>query len=340
MRTGKADRWRRRVVVLAGGGILLCGMLVPGMVRAGPETATGEKASIVENGRRGVDWAFETLFTPTQSMISSNFVAFAERCDRMFGDERLIEEADVSRLIIGVGVRTSRFNGQGFQSRSRASLALPRTRNRVAFFWDHMTEGDDITDRHDISEAYEKSNPDAELRIQLMEAERFWLTAGGGVRLGSGAQPYLRLRGSRNFSLGEESSFYIAQTARYFSLDRAMTTSEMRLTWIVSNDWLMRVRPALDWAEKKPGYEPSLTLSAWRGLGRQRALRFDLGANWPATPHCRESLYYLQATLRRELRHDWLLGELQAGVAFPETESFRPDPYVGIMFELMFGDVK
>ncbi len=316
------------------GCVLLCGLLMPTPLRA------EEDVEAVKTGNGALNWAFETLFTPTQAMISSNFVAFVDGCDRMFGDDRLIEETAVSRLIIGAGVQTSRFEGQRFATRMRASLALPRTRKRVAFYWDQTAEGDDIADRRGVLEAHEKSRPDAELRVQLMDPDRFWLTAGGGVRLGSGSQPYLRLRGSRSFRLGDESSFYIAQTARYFSRDRVKTTSEMRLTWVVANGWLMRIRPAIDWREKKPGFEPSLTLSAWHGLSRQRALRLDVGGNWPATPHCRESRYYVQTTLRRELRHDWLLGELRAGVGFPEKESFRPDPYIGIMFEFMFGNLK
>lgn len=326
-----------RILAACAAAIFLCApTLRADHVRTTPAYGAPAAPARELNGR-ATEWA-AGLLQPVQSLLSSNFVAAVDRLDRTFGDDRLIEDAATSRLLLGVGVRTSRSDGGSFEHRTRASVALPRMRHRAVLLWDQLTESEDPADRDRILDAYEDTKPDLELRLHLLEPTTTRLSAGAGVRLGSGAQAYGRLRGSAEYALGRDTGLYVAQTLRHFSEDGTKTTSEARLTWSALRRWVLRAHPRVDWAEEEPGYKPMLTFSALRYVGRVQAVRFDVGGAWPETPHTRESRYHVQCTQRWLLGREWLLGELATGVAFPERESFRADPYVGVMVEIVFGN--
>jgi hypothetical protein len=133
---------------------------------------------------------------------------------------------------------------------------------------------------------------------------------------------------------------YAAQTFKYYSVDHARAKTEARVIWTGPRKWFLHLNPSAEWREREPGCEPALSLSAFRQVGRVQAIRFNAGGTWPEFPHAHDTRYYLECTQRWRLGREWLLGELSTGVGFPERESFRPDPFVGVMLEVILGNGK
>lgn len=284
-------------------------------------------------------WADEQL-DPLQAGLSTNFLAAVAWFDRMFGDNRLVDDADDSRMTLAVGVKVSRFEGASFEHRTRATLGLPHLRDRLLLVWDQLTETGDIDDATQVLSAYENSAPDLGLRIYATKPNSSRLSLGAGLRLGSESQAYGRLRGSRTLSLWEGTELYLSQTLQYYSENQWSAIANTRLSWACGNRWILQANPRLTWREIEDGHEPLLMLSAMRMIGRMQAFRLDVGGSWPNTPHSRETRYFVQGAERWRLGRDWLFGDLAVGVGFPQTERFEPDPYVRAMVEVVLGKAK
>jgi len=270
-----------------------------------------------------------------QARLSTNFLAAVARMDRIFGDERLFEDANTSTMTLGVGVEVSRFDGLSFKHKTRARISLPRMKDRIMLEFNQETEADDVETRSQIRSAYKDTTPDLGLRLNLLPPETIHLTASAGLRLGSPSQGYGRIRASRLFPLNPLTSIYIAQELKYYSVDRWSEKSTVRLNHCVFDTWVIESLLSLRWQESESGYEPYLMFSFMHEHKEKRAIRFDVGAAWPETPHTRDSRYFLQGTRRRRLGRKWLFGEIRLGVAFPEKENFAADPFVRVMVEMV-----
>lgn len=322
--------------VFIGSTYLLTADVLPEPDRADPvsETEINGSLALLINGAavsavKGLDNA--------QAGLSTNFLAAVERLDRIFGDERLIEDTDISRMTIGIGVQVSRFDGIAFKHKTQARISLPRTRNRLMLEFNQETEAEDLDTTSEIRSAYRDTTPDFGLRLKMFNREITHITASTGLRLGSTLQGYGRLRASRMFLLDPETSFYIAQNLQYYTEDRWSETSSLRLSQGIFNNWVLESFLSLTWREREPGSEPYLMFSFMHEHKEKRAVRLDVGAAWPETPHTRESRYFVQGTHRRRIGRRWLFGEIRLGVAFPEKEDFAPDPFVRVMVEMTLG---
>lgn len=276
--------------------------------------------------------------TEGQARLSTNFLAAVARLDHVFGDERLLEDANTSTMTLGIGVEASRFEGLSLRHKTRARVSLPMTKNRLMLEFNQETEADDIENRAQIRSAYKDTTPDLGLRLNLLKPQTTHLTASAGFRLGSPSQGYGRIRASRTFLIDTETSIYIAQELKYYTVDRWIETSTVRLNRCVFELWVIESLLSLKWREREPGCEPYLMFSLMREHKEKRGIRFDVGASWPETPHTRESRYFLQGTRRRRLGRKWLFGEIRLGVAFPEKEDFAADPFVRVMVEMVLGN--
>lgn len=300
-------------------------------------TTEGKKVSSLTPQVNGIAAQAINGFDNVQAGLSTNFLAAVDRLDRIFGDERLIDDTDISRMTLGVGVQVSRFDGITFKHKTQARISLPRTRNRIMLEFSQETEAEDIDKTSQIRSAYKDTTPDFGLRLKLFNREITHITASAGLRLDSPLQGYGRLRASRTFLLNPETSFYVAQKLQYYTEDRWSETSSLRLSQCIFDCWVLESLVSLTWREREPGCEPYLMFSFMHEHKEKRAVRFDVGAAWPETPHTRESRYFVQGTRRRQLGRRWLFGEIRLGVAFPEKEDFAPDPFVRMMVEMTFG---
>lgn len=292
----------------------------------------------VQNWINGNAASFMGNLAEGQARLSTNFLTAVERLDRVFGDDRLIEDANTSTMTLGVGVEVSRFDGVSFRHKTRARVSLPMTEDRVMLEFNQETEVDDVETSSEIRSAYKDTTPDLGLRLKILEPETVLLTTSAGLRLGSPLQGYGRIRASRMFLIDSWTSLYLAQQLTYYTEDRWSEMSTVRLNRCIFDAWIVEKSLSLKWRERESGCEPHLMFSFMREHKAKRGTRVDIGAAWPETPHTHEAKYFLQGTRRRRLGRKWLFGEIRLGVAFPEKENFKTDPFVRVMVEMVLQD--
>lgn len=269
--------------------------------------------------------------------VCLGIVDATERVDRFFGDERLEEDTDRSRVKLGMGLLYHRENGTSLVTDIKARLALPRLKNRFQLIIDDSFESNEPEDSGVFSEALKDSEPDTALRYIFHEQERRRLSADVGVRFTSPSQLFGRLRGRIIIPYGLW-ELRLTQTAAWFTDDGLVTTSEMRWTRQFSGSWLLRSSSRLIWEENRDGVTPAQTFSMFRELTERRGYVLSVSGNWPETPHAHEAVYRTEFTYRQKIYSHWLFMEITPGVEFPQEFEYEAEPYIELKFEIVFDE--
>ncbi|HMO50168.1 MAG TPA: hypothetical protein PKE26_05555 [Kiritimatiellia bacterium] len=270
---------------------------------------------------------------------SSNVVGAANYIDNFFGDKRLEEESDGTRLKLSLGFRLKEQEDPKLIHRANLRLSLPRINKRLQLVYEDLVESDDPNRPRDVLNDIGSSDPDAAIRYSIRERRRSKLDGDAGIRFGSPNQVFLRLRGTRRMKVTDRTDLRLTESVRWFSADGWVSTSEVQINRRMGWDWLFRSSSELEWAEEESGVRPSQTFSVFKTFSRRRALRFDIGGSWPETPNTREAKYFLSVAHRRLLHSNWLFFEVQPGVEFPQLDDYDPALFISVKLEMVLGKV-
>ncbi len=268
--------------------------------------------------------------------ISAGVVDLVERLDRFFGDERLEDDTDVTRVRLALGARWSRAEGPSLASRFNARLALPRLHRRLQLLVDNVTEVDEPTAGGVLDQAVERSRPDAGLRYIFREGGSFRLQADGGGRLGSDPQAFVRLRARWLVPL-DPWELRLSETAQWWSGDGVGLIGEMRWSRRLREGWLFRSSSRLGWYEDREGVTPAQSLAGLREAGGGQGYGLFVTGEWPETPRGGRAAYSADVLLRRRLGREWLFLEVVPGLRFAEERNYEADPRVTVLLEAQFG---
>lgn len=270
--------------------------------------------------------------------ISSNVTASARHLDNYFADEKLDEENNGTRIKLSLGVRYEQKDEEVKAiTRANLRLQLPRTSKRLKLVFEDLVESDDPDRPGAIIDDVGDSRPDAALRYQLRKKKRYDLDLDAGVR-SSSQQVFLRLRGDRRFEVSDRLKFRLTESVRWFSRDGWVSLTQLDIDQLVAGDILLRSRSELEWAEERRGVRPMQTFSVYKPFSQKRAIRWDVGGDWPESPGPEETRYYTSLTYRRMIFADWIFLEITPGVEFPQTHDYDGKFFGSIKFDFIFGD--
>ncbi len=236
---------------------------------------------------------------------SETLLRTVERFDRLFGDERLHEEADRTRLSVQLGLRADEREGVRLESRLRLHLELPNLERRWLVFVEDAIESDEVTHPAAWRDAVTDSRPAAGLRLAVSRYGRLSANADAGARFGSPFQLFLRGRLTLRKEW-EEWERRLTQTAIWYTNYGLVFSSSAQWTMSLPGDRLLRSTTAVEWRETRNGVTPSQTLEFLQAVREKRGHRITLRAEWPETPKCRAAVYTTEYTFRYRLRRDWL----------------------------------
>lgn len=271
--------------------------------------------------------------------VTISVVAAAERIDRFFGDERLEDDNESSRLKLGLGLQYHKEDGASLVTDIKARLALPHLKNRFHLIIDDSFESDEPGDTSAFSEAVKDSEPDTALRYIISQNERRRLSADLGVRLSSPSQLFGRLRGRIMvpYALWE---LRLTQAVAWFTDDGLVTTSEMRWTRDLFNSWLLRASSRLTWEENRNGVTPAQSFKLFKELTVRRAYAFSISGSWPEMPHTHNAEYTVEFTYRQLIHSHWLFLEITPALEFPQESDYAVTPRIEFKFEIVFDEGK
>ena len=271
--------------------------------------------------------------------VSSNVVGAAEYIDRYFGDDRLDEESNGTRLRLTLGVRFQEYEEVDFIHRASIRLSLPNLTERLQLVFNEWWDGDEEDGVDPVMRSEEDVRTTAGVRYNVQAKKRTKVDADAGARIGSPSQVYLRLRGSWASDVTERVQLRLIESIRWFSADGFISTTEMQWNYRLDPDWLFRSSSQLVWSEEDDGVRPVQIVSLYQTISKHRAIRYELLGTWPETPHTDEATYQATVTFRRLIHSNWLFMEIKPGVEFKQERDYTPQPLIAIQWEILFGNL-
>jgi hypothetical protein len=303
-----------------------------------------EDAPETEQPRLG--WFTWSDWDALHRKVSDHITDRIDTFDRFFGDERIEDEGKGSQVKFGLGPELSRFDDWSFENRLRLRLELPQLQHRLQLVIDNDVETEEAFRRRSptVLESTRESRPDAALRTDLLERGKFKVSADAGVKTGSDWQAFGKLRGRwiRDTDICE---LRLTQSVQYYSEDRFRGFSEAQIARAWGDGWLISQAARVDYRETAPGYTPGALFRVEKDHGSRSASRVELNGAWPQTdpkdPAERDwENYQARLTYRRLAHAPWLFLELAGGVRFSAEHDYAEDPFVGVIMEMVLGDLR
>ncbi|HMO04077.1 MAG TPA: hypothetical protein PKC67_01365 [Kiritimatiellia bacterium] len=270
---------------------------------------------------------------------SSNVVGVAEYIDRFYGDNRLDDESNDTRIRLSGGILFREEGTPKYIHRINLRLQLPYTSRRLKLVFEDIVDPDE--DQRSLFTAAGVNNTDANaaLRYSIREKSKVRIDADVGARFSSPWQLYTRLRGTRRYDLTTKWDARLTQKITWFTDDGWVSLSEIQFNKKMGWDWLLRFNSELEWRQDRDGVRPAQQVSVFKTFSRRRSLRMDVGGSWPEYPNVDDRRYYVSLTHRRLVHSNWLFFEVKPGVEFPEEDDYDERFYLKFQFDLILGKV-
>jgi len=270
---------------------------------------------------------------------SANIVNYVDSMDRFFSDDHVYEGGKDTRIRLSVGIRLKEGRDPDLIRKIKVRLSLPRTSDRLMLIFDDLVDSDDPAGPSDTFTDTSESHPNAGVRYILKKKERTELDADAGVRLGGTSQIYLRLRGTRQFTITDKLDFRWINTVTWYSSDGWVGKTEGQFNRKISDDLLFRSSTEVEIKEERSGVRPSQRFSLFKSYSHRRAVRYDIGGTWPETPDPEDTRYYTTVSFRRLLHSNWLYMEVEPGVEFTQEHDYAPRLSISVKFDIILGKV-
>lgn len=273
------------------------------------------------------------------TFISSNFVRAIDRFDSFFGDPNLSEDNDATRIQVAFGPKfTKDADLPSLETDAKIRINLPRIERRLQLAIDTLGESDDPSTAGQVITERDRS-ADAALRYVIPEYKkwRFNLDAGLSRDDEDEYDPYLKLRARRKAQVdGWQMQF--REVVRYYYNAGFKESTELQWDHPVKH-WMFRSLSKVTWTEGTNGVMPEQRFSLYKELGRRRAMRWDVAAYWPETPHTQAAHYYTEFAFRQLVHKDWMYLEFLPRLEWAQDQDYETEPSVLIQMEVIFGEV-
>lgn len=272
-----------------------------------------------------------------QRHVSRSIGATVDYFDGFFGEDRMKEDNQNTRLLVRFGLRFDRRDEVAFHQDVSLRLALPRLQQSTQLFLDNLFDVDRPFDEGVMEERLNDAEPDAGLRYVLTPGRRVRINTDAGVRMGHEPQGFGRIR--TRYVVPRE-VWELRFTGRLYWFTRDGFGEDTGMTWSrrLSDGALFRSDSVLKWTEEEASVTPRQAFVYYRAIDARTSWRTALRASWPETPHGGKSVYGEELTVRRLVHADWLFAEISAGLEWLEEDDFGWNPFVLLTFEVNFED--
>lgn len=258
----------------------------------------------------------------------------AERLDRFFVDERIDEGRNETSVRLGTGMRLSESTGVDPLFRFRLDLSLPRTERRMA-----LVLGSIIDERAPdpiATDTGEEGSIGAFLRLFARDRSDSRITFDGGARLSPIPDPFVRVRGYREFAFG---ATLLRPTQQFFwrLSDGFGEQTRLDVDRRLSSHSLARLRTTATYSETTDGVAIDLAGLLFQRVNRRSAMRFEVGIRMFTDPPRSIESYRTSVVYRRAVYRHWLFVEIEPQVHFRRPDEYRFSPAILFRFETFIG---
>ncbi|HHI93489.1 MAG TPA: hypothetical protein ENK04_08265 [Gammaproteobacteria bacterium] len=273
----------------------------------------------------------------TRNAVSHRVTEFANWLDNFFGDDRIYDESQNSRLKLNL----LQISEEGYEPRYKTSLqgklTLPNTQKRLKLLFESDPEENANAD-NTVIEAVQAQEQSLGLRYIQLSTE--WLRANTdvGVRVRSGLDTFVRFRLRGLFNFGH---WNLRATETLFWRDSTGPGASTRLDIErrFAETWLFRATSRATWLDKTRQFDMGQDFFLIHTINKYRAIIYRAGLTAVSEPKMQTTGYILSVRLRQQIHRDWLFFEINPKVLYPQAEDFHARHSLTFKLEVVFGGV-
>ena len=250
--------------------------------------------------------------------------------DNFFGDPRLAEEdLPTSFIRWRNAIRFTEGEGVTFPIRIRANIKLPKASKRLRLVVTGENEDDLQAPRTDpsvtpgLTAQQDNNTSNVGLRYTLYKTLREILHLGGGLRLSTPFEYYVRAYYRRFLHIGAKNIITFTETGFWHSDEKLGETTRIDFNRLLSQSLSNRISVFGTYSEVSEGVEWGVEESLFKKLTPKTAISFDLGMYGDTRPHTEINNYRISSRFRANIFRPWLFFELEPEVTFPLDEFGR-----------------
>jgi hypothetical protein len=273
----------------------------------------------------------------------------ANRIDSWFGDDRIDEEAQQTRLRAYGDLEFNDEDGTDLRVRVKAHLVLPNTRERFRLELNGTDDENAWSDEdRDTEQARENRERTLGLNYNASRGARTSTDLGVGARYrDSEASLYLKGR-HRAYFPAEQWLPRLTNEARVYTDTGWQYQGTLDFDRELSDIWFFRSRSELRWFEDRDVEEENLNCNNGYCINqffslyqdfpdRDTAIAYDWNNYFVTEPENRLEEVQLGIRYRRQTKWDWLHYEIRPSVRFLEETDFEDQYSIVFRLEGIFG---
>ncbi len=279
-----------------------------------------------------------------QEKTSERVLKIANGIDSLFGDDRVDDETQQTRVRAYSDLEYDSDSGTDFALKLRVHLVLPNTKERLRLDFNGSDDPDSINDEDEDREtANEERERDVGLNLSAVNRSRSKLDLGLGVRYrDSSLSVYEKARHRYNFS-GDKWLPRLTNEIRHYGDTGWQYKGQLDFDRSFSEQWFFRTRSELRWYENdetdeddlkcNDGYCVNQHFSLYQRLDSPRhALAYDWFNYMVTEPDSQVDEVRLQVRYRKRVKWDWLRMEVRPRLRFLEEDDY--DSRWSLLFRL------
>ncbi len=265
------------------------------------------------------------LLDGTQDEVASRLVGLANNVDSFFGEKRADDELNRSRIRLSYAYTVFAEKKPIDDYAIRVNIRFPKLENRVKEFF--LGEEDEK----------DKNSPEAKARRKKKEKNPWIFRTDAGMNVSYPPIFFTRARLRKNWDLPIFIQRFSEELA-WVSDQGVIQTTTLHHDHDLTDHLLFRIVNEQEWyVEPKDfttSHGPSLIhkITENDGISYSARVRSVIDGPWYMTG------YGIGVRYRRNLRNQWLYGEIGPSLDFPKTESFRRVPSIQLKIESLFGE--
>ncbi|MCO4753338.1 MAG: hypothetical protein KC478_02595 [Bacteriovoracaceae bacterium] len=279
----------------------------------------------------------------THQRISDKIINLSNKIDSFFGDERIDDEANTTRIRLFSVTTFKEAQKASTEANFRIQLRLPRTEKRLQLVIEREQDakGDDATTPSTATGESSESNltdkTTAGLRY-LLDVADISFSSELGVRINWPPQIFFKMRFRKNINFGE---WIFRPVEEILWVDREGWFSDLDLNFDrrLDSSWLFRFVNNVRWDNQDYKLRFQHGPSLFHKINDQIGMSYNMRATLAEEPNLSSQNYQLGIGYRQLLYDKWFFWEVSPALNFPREENFRRTPVGTIKFEAIFGRI-
>ncbi|MBY0518549.1 MAG: hypothetical protein K2P81_16685 [Bacteriovoracaceae bacterium] len=270
------------------------------------------------------------LLDGTHSLVSSRLSGLANRVDSFFGDKRADDELNRSsiRLAYSYQLRMEQLPVKDFQF--RFNLRLPHLEEKFKYSVKK--------NEADKSSPADSQNPTPLLPPKVVEEEKepWRFRADTGINVGYPPVVFTRGRIRKNWHLPIFIQRFTGEMG-WFSNQGFIQDTSLFHDYDLDDEVLFRISNEQSWTINRKNFVTSHGPSIIHKITDDDAISYNLRVQSKVDHIWYVTNYSASVSYRRNLRDQWLYGELTPALDFPRYRDFRRSPSIMFKLETLFG---